>query len=379
MEKRDYYEVLGVARSASDAEIKSAYRKKALEFHPDRNPDPAAAEMFKECAEAYEVLSNADKRARYDRFGHSGVRGAGRDAGGFQNIDDIFSAFGFGDVFGGGSRSNGPTFGRQQGSDLKIRLPLTLEEIAAGVTRKISLKRQVRCDGCDGLGAASSADIESCAHCGGSGEVRQVQRSIFGQMVNIASCSICNGEGKVVKRPCSKCRGEGRVQKDVMEEIEVPAGVSDGNYIPLQGRGNAGRHGGPAGDLIVLLEEKEHEQFIRNGNDVVFDLTISYPQAALGDQIDVPTLYGSSIVTIEPGTQPGSLLRMRGKGIPYLHTERRGDQIIRVNVHVPTRLTDEEQAMLEALADQPNIAPTAEERQERKKGGFFDKMKGVFS
>ncbi len=381
MEKRDYYEVLGVSRGASEDEIKSAYRRKALEFHPDRNPDPEATERFKECQEAYEVLRDADKRARYDRFGHEGMRGGGRDFGGFSNIDDIFSAFGFGDMFSGGgaTRSSGPMFGRQPGSDLKIRLPLTLEEIATGVTRTVTVRRMMPCESCGGLGAESSAGVEDCRHCGGSGEVRQVQRSIFGQMVNIAQCPVCAGEGRVVTDACKVCRGEGRVQSETREEIEVPAGVSDGNYIPIRGHGNAGRHGGPHGDLIVMLEEKDHEQFTRNGNDVMYDLVISYPQAALGDEVEVPTLNGTSAVKVEAGTQPGTLLRMRGKGIPFLHSSRRGDQIVRVTVHIPTRLRDEERTLLEQLGSMPNIIPKREDSKSARRGGFFDKMKGVFS
>lgn len=381
MQKRDYYEVLGVDRGASEAEIKSAYRKLAMKYHPDKNPDnPESTEMFKEAAEAYEVLVDSDKRARYDRFGHDGMR-SGQDFHGFSNINDIFSAFGgsiFGDIFGqqgGGSR--GPSFGGVPGSDLKVRLPLTLEEIATGVEKTISIKKMVECETCDGLGAESEAGVATCDRCSGSGEIRQMSRSLFGQFVNVSACPTCNGEGKVVKDPCKVCRGEGRVQSEQKETIEVPAGVSDGNYIPLRGKGNAGRHGGPNGDLIVLLEEREHKQFIRNGNDVVFDLMISYPQAALGAEIEVPVLNGSAAVTIEPGTQPGTLLRMRNKGIPHLHSERKGDQIVRVNVHIPTRLSDDERRILEQLSEMPNVDPAKPRKGE--KGGFFEKVKEVFS
>lgn len=378
MQKRDYYEVLGVGRSASEAEIKGAYRKLAVKHHPDKNPDnPDSEEMFKEATEAYEVLSDPDKRARYDRYGHQGMR-AGQDFHGFGDINDIFSAFGgsiFGDIFGSG-RSSGPSFGRQSGSDLKIRLPLTLEEIATGVEKTISIRHMVTCPACAGLGAESSADIRDCSQCGGAGEVRQVSRSMFGQFVNVASCPSCNGSGKRVTKPCSRCRGEGRIQGEDRIDIDVPAGVSDGNYIPMRGKGHAGPNGGPSGDLIVLIEEKEHELFTRNGNDVIFDLSISYPDASLGAEIEVPTLYGTATITIDPGTQPGTLLRMRGKGIPHLHSDRRGDQIVRINLVVPTRLTDEERVALEKLRDMPNLGAII--GREGSRGGFFEKVKSAF-
>ncbi|HVK37913.1 MAG TPA: molecular chaperone DnaJ [Candidatus Kapabacteria bacterium] len=380
MQKRDYYEILGVDRSAGEAEIKTAYRKLAIKYHPDKNPDnPETEEHFKEATEAYEVLSDPDKRARYDRFGHDGMR-AGQDFHGFGNINDIFSAFGssiFGDIFGQ-QRSSGPSFGLQPGSDMKIRLPLTLEEIATGVEKTIAIRRMVPCETCHGLGASSRGDIKECGQCNGTGEVRHVSRSVFGQFINVQACNNCNGSGRTIAKPCSNCRGEGRVQGESREVLEVPAGVSDGNYIPLRGKGHAGPNGGPAGDLIVLIEEKEHEHFVRNGNDVVYDLVVSYPQAALGAEIEVPTLHGNAMITIEPGTQPGTLLRMRQKGIPHLHSERRGDQIVRVNLQVPTRLSPEEREALERLSTMPNVgssSPTgAGER-----SGFFEKMKAVFS
>ena len=386
MEKRDYYEVLGIARGASETEIKSAYRKMALMYHPDKNPDnKEAEEMFKECAEAYEVLSNPDKRARYDRFGHQGVRGAAQEAQGFSNINDIFSAFGGGSIFeeffnaaGGGGRRGGAVFG-QPGSDLKVRLPLTLEEIATGVEKTITIKKMVVCGDCSGRGAREESGIVTCSQCGGSGEVRQVSRSLFGQFVNVAPCANCQGEGKIVKEPCRTCHGEGRVQGDASETLDIPAGVSDGNYIPLRGKGNAGRHGGPSGDIIVLIEEREHKDFVRNGNDVVYDLMISFPQAAIGAEVEVPTLTGMSAITIEPGTQPGTLLRMRDKGIPYLQSNRRGDQIVRVNIYIPTRINDEERGLLEQLAAMPNVDPSAKGKKDGEKSGFFSRMKEVFS
>lgn len=380
MPKRDYYEILGISRNASEAEIKSAYRKLALQYHPDKNPDnPEAEAKFKEAAEAYAVLSNADKRARYDRFGHEGVRGGGGAGGfdGFPNVEDIFSAFGFGDIFGGmrgESRSAGPRFGRVPGSDLRVRLPLTLEEISTGVEKTISIRRAVPCHVCDGRGAATESGIAECDQCGGSGQIRQVGRSIFGQVVNVTSCHRCQGEGKIVVDPCSECNGEGRVQVEEKETIGVPAGVVDGNYISVPGKGNAGRHGGPSGDLTILIEEIQHKHFIRNGNDVVYDLTISYPRAALGGEVPVQTLTGVSMIEIDPGTQPGSLLRMKGKGIPALNSSRKGDQIVRISVDVPSRLSDEERELLERLLESPNVGKVGEKEGK----GFFERMKEVF-
>ncbi len=359
--------------------IQAAYRALMRRYHPDADPSVEAAERAQAVNAAYAVLGDPDKRARYDRFGHAGVRGNGGGGGfeGFTNFEDIFEAFGFGDIFGGRrseGRGNGPMFGRIPGSDIRVRLSLTLEEIAAGVEKTISLKRQIRCPDCDGQGSTESDGVETCNQCGGAGQVRQVSRSFFGQVVNVVPCTKCQGEGKVVVKPCSLCEGEGRVRSEEKEQIEIPAGVSDGNYLSLRGKGNAGLHGGPPGDLTVLIEEERHEHFVRNGNDVVYDLTISYPQAALGGEVPVPTLAGISMMEIEPGTQPGSLLRMRGKGIPELNSSRVGDQIVRVTISVPKRLNDEEREILERLAGMPNVGPT-----EGKEGkGFFERMKGVF-
>ena len=382
MTERDYYEILGVSKGASEAEIKSAYRKLALKYHPDKNPDDSQAEAnFKEAAEAYAILSDKDKRARYDRFGHAGVRGGNGGfggGGGFSNFEDIFEAFGFGDIFGGRrgeGHGGGPTFGRIPGADIRVRLPLTLEEIATGVEKTISLKRKSRCPECDGKGTTASDGLAECNQCQGAGKMRQVSRSFFGQVVNVVPCDKCEGEGKVVVKPCSLCDGEGRVRSEEKEKIEIPAGVADGNYLSLRGKGHAGLHGGPSGDLTVLIEEKEHEHFVRNGNDVVYELMISYPQAALGGDVPVPTLSGTSMMEIEPGTQPGALLRMRNKGIPELNSSRVGDQIVRVSVAVPKKLNDEERETLERLAEMPNI--NAINNKEGK--GFFERMKEVFS
>ena len=325
MSKRDYYEILDVNRNATQDEIKKAYRKAALKYHPDRNPNnKEAEENFKEAAEAYEVLSDEDKRRRYDQFGHDGLR-PGADFRGFHDINDIFSTFS--DIFGGGigggmfeevftgGRSRGR--GRQQmgisGSDLKIRLRLTLEEIASGVEKKLRVKRWKSCDTCAGSGARAGSAKATCPVCHGSGEVRQVSRSVFGQFVNISTCSNCGGEGRIIKERCPTCEGEGRVQGETTIKVNVPAGVSEGNYIPLHAQGNAGQRGGAAGDLIVIIEEEPHPMFTRNGNDILLDLIVSYPEAVLGTDLEIPTLLGKARLKVEPGTQSGKILRMRGK------------------------------------------------------------------
>ena len=368
MTKKDYYEILGVGRKASTDEIKKAYRKMAMQYHPDRNPgNKEAEEKFKEAAEAYEVLSDGTKRQRYDQFGHEGMRGT--DFHGFTDVNDVFSAFG--DIFGGGfggsifdemfgqqGRGRQRAAGPAPGSDLKIRLKLTMEEIAAGVEKKLKIKKWKTCDTCGGSGARSSGGTTTCPVCNGTGEVRQVSRSVFGQFVNIATCNNCSGEGRVVKEPCVPCTGDGRVQGESTIKVAIPAGVSEGNYIPLRGEGNVGRRGGPAGDIIVVIEEEPHPLFTRSGDDVVLDLMVSFPEAALGADIEVPTLTGRAKLKIEPGTQSGRVLRMRDKGIPHLNTFGRGDQLVRVNVHVPTTLSSQERQLLKQLAEHDNITPS---------------------
>lgn len=388
MAKKDYYEILGVSRNATQDEIKKAYRQMALKYHPDRNPgDKEAEEKFKEAAEAYEVLSDPEKRQRYDQFGHDGLRGTNyRD---FTNVEDIFSAFsdifsgGFGgsifdEVFGTGQRRRRSATQGQPGSDLRVQLPLTLEEIAKGVEKKIKVKRQKKCDACGGTGAKSSAGKTTCPQCGGTGEIRQVSRSMFGQFVNITTCPTCEGEGKIIKEPCSVCRGEGRVQGEATIKVNVPAGVQDGNYIPLRGQGNAGRRGGPAGDLIVVIQEVPHEYFKRNGDDIIYDLWISFPTAVLGGEVEIPTLTGKAKLVIDPGTPAGRMLRMRDRGIPHLNGYGRGDQLVRVNIWVPTKLSAREKELLRELAKGEHMNPTEEEQRSTNRS-FFDKMKDVFS
>ena len=361
--KRDYYEVLGIERNASKEDIRKAYRKMAMQYHPDRNPnDKAAEEKFKEAAEAYEVLNNDEKKARYDRFGHEGVK-SGFGSQGFTDINDIFSHFA--DIFGGGSIfddffSTGQRSRRRQssgypGSDLKVTLKLTLEEISEGVSKKIKLKKYVVCDECKGSGAEGGSSTKACPVCRGTGEVKSVSRSVFGQFVNIQPCNNCNGEGAVVDTPCKKCYGDGRIQDEITVKIDVPGGVHEGSYMTMRGEGNSGRRGGPAGDLLVVFQETPHEYFQRNGDDIVYDLFISYPDAVLGAEVEVPTLKGRAKLKIEPGIQPGKFLRMRDKGIRRLNASGHGDQLVKININVPKKINSKERELLKELGRLPNI------------------------
>ncbi len=382
MSQRDYYEILGVPRSASGDEIKSAYRKLAMQYHPDRNPDnPEAESKFKEAAEAYEVLSDQSKRERYDQFGHAGMRG-GQDYHQYTNINDIFSAFGdifgqsiFGDVFGQQQRGGRRRSQREPGADLRVRMPLSLEEIAAGVEKTIKLRHWKSCTTCSGSGAKEGSGYSTCTACNGSGEVRQVSRSVFGQFINIAPCTSCGGTGEILKDRCDTCEGEGRVEGETTVKVTIPAGVRTGNYLTVTGKGHAGRRGGESGDAIVVIEETEHETFEREEDDVYVDIVCDFPTAALGGELVVPTLFGESELKIEPGTQPGTLLRMKGKGIPHLNVRGSGDQLVRLNVFVPTKLSSKEKATLKDLAESEHFKP----KDRRSSEGFFDKIKEAFS
>jgi molecular chaperone DnaJ len=364
MAKRDYYEVLGVSRTASVDEIKKAYRQLALRYHPDRNPgNKDAEEKFKEATEAYEVLRDKEKRARYDQFGHGGVSGQG--AGGFEeysgggiDLGDAlrafmrdFGGFGFGDLFGGGGSFRGAREGSAstRGNDLQVRLKLTLREIAAGVTKKIRVERMVPCTKCRGKGTKEGTSRETCAACGGTGQLRQVSRSPFGQFVNIQTCPSCRGEGSVAKEPCPACAGEGSTHGSKNVEVKIPAGVATGNYIRLEGQGDAGVRGGPAGDLIILIEEIEDDVFERHGYDIVCDLPVSFTQLALGARVEIPTLDGTAAVKIPAGTQSHKILRLKGKGIPHLNSYGRGDQLVRLVAWTPQSLSREERATFEEL------------------------------
>jgi molecular chaperone DnaJ len=367
MSKRDYYEILGVSREAGAEEIKKAYRKQAMKYHPDRNPGDSDAEVkFKEASEAYEVLKDAGKRQRYDQFGHAGVKGGFEGFAGFDfDLGDALrtfmsEGFGFGDIFGS-SRSRGRSRA-QRGGDLQVKLSLILEEIATGVQKKIKLKRWVVCGTCSGSGAAGSESYIECLQCQGSGEVRSVSQSLFGQFVNITTCPRCNGEGRILKSPCHACNGEGRLQGENVITIDIPPGVASGNYIAVRGEGNVGRRGGPAGDVIVVIEEKEHEYFQRHGNDVLYELPLSFTQVALGGDVEVPTLDGKAKLTIQAGTQSHKILRMRNKGIPGLNGAARGDQLVRVIVWTPSKLSAEEKKLLQTLAKSERMKPPQDDR-----------------
>jgi molecular chaperone DnaJ len=380
MSKRDYYEILEVPKDADDAAIKKAYRKIAMKYHPDRNPDnKAAEEKFKEAAEAYEVLGDADKRARYDRFGHAGVS----NQGGFQSaehmtMDDIFSQFG--DIFGdspfesffgnrGGTRSRG-----QKGSNLRIKLTLTLEEVANGVRKTIKVKKRVGCGTCKGTGAKDGA-VKNCPTCGGSGFVRQIRSTFLGQMQTTAPCPNCQGTGSVVVEPCTKCRGEGRVIEEEVIDIDVPAGVEDGMQLTMRGKGNAGIKGGPPGDLMIAIEVKAHADLKRDGSNLVYEAYISFPDAALGCSIDIPTLSGPVKIKIPPGTQSGKIFRLNGKGLPSVQSYQKGDQLIYVHIWTPKKLSDDERRILEKLQTADNFHPQPSKTER----GFFERMKDYFS
>ena len=347
--KKDYYDILRVSKTASADEIKSAYRKLAMKYHPDQNQgNKEAEESFKEVAEAYEVLSNAEKKSMYDRFGHDGLRGGGM-GGGFHDPFDLFREVfggGFGSIFEdffGTRTSQSRRSNQRRGTDLQIKLKLSLEEIASGVTKQVKIKKQVSCDGCDGSGLKSGSEPATCPQCQGNGEVREVSQSLFGRFVNITSCSRCGGRGTIITNPCEKCRGEGIIHGDDMVEINVPAGVADGNYLTIQGKGNTGPNKGPSGDLIVVMEEEKHKFFTRNGNDVIYELPVSYPDAALGTEVEIPTLElkeekDNKInkvvqISIPAGTQSGKVFRLRGKGLPEVNAYRTGDLLVQKYGH----------------------------------------------
>jgi molecular chaperone DnaJ len=365
MTKRDYYEILGVGKNANKDDLKKAYRKLAMQYHPDRNPDDKGSEeKFKEAAEAYEVLCDDNKRAQYDRFGHDGLRASGGGSSGFTDINDIFSHFS--DIFGGGSIFDDFFGGSQRsrsqrrssgipGSDLRINLKLTLEEIAAGTSKKIKIKKQVKCSHCNGTGAEAGTSTKTCPVCHGSGEVKTVSRSVFGQFVNITSCNNCGGEGTVVDNPCKKCSGDGRINEEVTISINVPPGVHDGSYMTLRGEGNSGKRSGPSGDIIVVFQEIPHEYFAREGDDIIYDLFINFPTAVMGAEIEVPTLNGKAVIRIEGGTQQGKLLKMRDKGIKHLNQSGFGDELVRVNIEIPKKVGSKEKELLKELSEMPNF------------------------
>jgi len=384
MAKRDYYEILGVDKNADAKEIKKAYRKVALKYHPDKNPDDKAAEeKFKEAAEAYEVLSNDDKKARYDRYGHAGVDPqAGFGGHGGMTMDDIFSNFS--DIFGdsgspfesffGSSRSSGRRRG-QKGSNIRIKVSLSLEEIAEGVTKKIKVKKQGTCNTCGGSGAKDKSSVQNCGTCGGSGYVRQIKSTFLGQMQTTAVCPNCNGAGQQITSKCTSCKGEGRRLIEDTIEIDIPAGVEEGMQLSVRGKGNAGPNGGMAGDLLVIIEEKKHKDFTRDGQNIMYDLFLNYADAVLGTSVEVPTLGKPVKITIPAGTPPGKIFRLRDKGLPVVQGYgHKGDQLINVNVWTPKTLTEDEKQLLEKMREMDSFQPKDGNSQK----GFFARMKDFF-
>ena len=381
MEKRDYYEVLGVSKSADATEIKKAYRKLALKYHPDKNPgDKEAEEKFKEAAEAYDVLSNEEKRRRYDQFGHAGVGGAGQGGfGGGMSMDDIFSQFGdiFGS-FGGFSGFGGFGGGRSarrvnRGTNLRVKVKMNLQEIATGVEKKIKVKKYVACQHCNGTGAKDGKSYSTCSTCKGSGQVTRVQTTILGAMQTTSTCPTCEGEGKIINEKCTFCNGEGVLMSEEVISINIPAGVGEGMQLSLSGKGNAARRGGVNGDLIVLIEEEEHPELVRAGTDLLYNVFIGYPEAVCGDTVEIPTLEGTVKVKIEAGTQPGKILRLRGKGLPDVNGYGKGDLLAKVNVWIPKNLSKDEKKLVEKMKEAEGFKPGSGDKK-----SIFSKMKDFF-
>ena len=370
MAKRDYYEVLGVDRNASASDIKKAYRKLAIQYHPDKNPgNKEAEEKFKEAAEAYSVLSDADKKARYDQYGHAGMDGAGGFGGGFggqgMDINDIFSMFG--DIFGGGGGGFGGFGGfggggsqqapRHRGTDLRVKVKLNLQEISEGTTKKFKLKKYVACPHCNGSGAEGNA-METCPECNGTGRTVRTVRTPFGIMNSETACNRCGGEGKIIKNKCHHCHGDGIVMGEEVIEVQIPAGVAEGMQLSMRGKGNAAKRNGIAGNLLIQIEEEKHPQLIRDEKDLIYNLLLDIPTATLGGTVEIPTIKENVKLTIEPGTQPGKALRLRGKGLPMLNEYGRGDIIVNVSVYIPETLTKEERKTIEAFKESDNFKPT---------------------
>ncbi len=384
MAKRDYYEVLGVGKNATPEEIKKAYRKKAIQFHPDKNPgNKEAEENFKEAAEAYEVLSNPEKKQRYDQFGHAGMSGAaggGGFGGGFSDIEDIFSAFGdiFGGHFGGfggfgGSRGRG---GRRvsRGSDLRVKVKLNLSEIVNGVEKKLKVKKYVPCQHCNGTGAKNSSSFSTCNTCHGTGQVTRITNTLLGQMQTTSTCPTCQGDGKIITDQCNHCAGEGVIRDEEVISVKIPPGVGEGMQLNVSGRGNAGRRGGINGDLLVVITEEDHPDLIRDDNNLIYNLFLSFPEITLGTTAEIPTVEGKVKVKIDAGTQPEKILRLRGKGIPDVNGYGKGDLLVRVHVWIPRKLSQDEKKTLEKLLNSPNFqdGPSSSDKT------FFEKMKDMF-
>lgn len=390
MSKRDYYEILEVSKSASQEEIKKAYRKQAVKNHPDKNPgDPEAESRFKEAAEAYEILSNQDKRSRYDRYGHAGVSGASGAGGGFgggMSMEDIFENFGdiFGSSFGGGfsgfsgfggfggSRQRGRRVNK--GSNLRVKVSLSLKDIAHGVNKKIKVNKYITCDTCGGNGAKDSSSYSTCSTCNGTGQVTKVASTFLGQMQTTATCHVCGGDGKIITNKCTKCHGEGIVKDSEVISLDIPAGVAEGMQLSVSGKGNAARRGGVNGDLIVLIQEESHPDLLRDGNDLIYGLYLNFAEATLGATVEIPTVDGKVKIKIDQGTQPGKILRLRGKGLPEVNGYGKGDLLVNINVWIPKKLSKEEQKIVEQLKKSENFEPkpTTDDK------SIFDRMKNFF-
>ena len=382
MGKRDFYEILGVSKEATKEEIKKAYRKQALKYHPDKNPgDKKSEELFKEAAEAYEVLSNEEKKARYDRYGHAGLGGASNGYSGHgMTMDDIFSSFGdiFGDAFGGfgGFGGAGRSRGKRvnKGSNLRVKVKLNLQEIAAGAEKKIKVTKYDTCDKCDGSGAADASSLSTCSTCHGTGHVTRITNTMLGQMQTTSVCPSCGGDGKTITKKCTACYGEGIVQKEDIIKINIPAGVGKGMQMTVGGKGNAPRRGGVNGDLLVVIDEEEHPDLIREGNDLIFNLFISIPDAVLGTNVEIPTVDNNVKIKIDPGTQPGKILRLRGKGLPEVNGYGRGDLLVNVNVWIPKSVSKDEAKIIEKFRDSSSFTPDPDKNDK----GFFERMRGYF-
>lgn len=387
MAKRDYYEVLEVSKNATPEEIKKAYRKKAIQYHPDKNPgDKESEEKFKEAAEAYEVLSNTEKKQRYDQFGHAGMGGSGGFSGGSMSMDDIFSMFGdvFGDAFGGfggfggfsgfGGNRGGRSRRVNRGSDLRVKVKLTLKEISTGVEKKIKVKKYVACQHCSGSGAKDGSSFSTCSTCHGSGHVTRIANTLLGQMQTTSTCPTCQGEGQTIINKCTHCNGEGVIRDEEVISIRIPAGVGEGMQLNVSGKGNTGRRGGVNGDLLIVIEEEDHPELIRDNTNLIYNLFLSFPSITLGTTAEIPTIEGKVKVKIDSGTQPEKILRLRGKGLPDVNGYGRGDLLVKVHVWIPQKLTAEEKKILEKLQESQNFQNIPEDTER----SFFERMRDIF-